>query len=95
MFLAEELCDTVAFLNEGRIAAQDTPWNLKQQYGERSVRVETEDKGVVASEVLFPGNPDDAARLKKLIGKKNLRTIHSQEATLEQIFVRLTGRGLA
>jgi fluoroquinolone transport system ATP-binding protein len=94
MHTADELCDVVAFLNDGQIVAMDAPRELKLQYGERSVAVEHRNNGSVTREVLFPENPQDASRLKSLIDEGRLETIHSQEATLEQIFIRLTGRGL-
>jgi fluoroquinolone transport system ATP-binding protein len=40
MFSADDLCDRVAFLNEGKIVAMDTPRNLKMKHGEKSVVVE-------------------------------------------------------
>jgi len=95
MQTADELCDVVAFLNEGQIVAMDVPRELKLAYGERSVVVEHRDDGAVSREVLFPEKTDDASRLKTLIDSGRVETIHSQEATLEQIFIRLTGRGLS
>lgn len=95
MQTADELCDVVAFLNDGRIVAMDAPRELKLQYGERSVAVEHRTNGSVRKEVLFPEKSEDAARLKALIDSGAVETIHSGEATLEQIFIRLTGRGLA
>jgi fluoroquinolone transport system permease protein len=40
MTIAEELCNRVAFIMDGRIRLIDTPRALKLQYGEASVRVE-------------------------------------------------------
>jgi fluoroquinolone transport system ATP-binding protein len=94
MHTAEELCDEVAFLHQGEVIAMDTPRNLKLQYGERAIRVERALNGSVTSEQLFPDKPEDARRLAELVGRPELQTIHSQVATLEQIFIRLTGRGL-
>jgi fluoroquinolone transport system ATP-binding protein len=94
MHLADELSDRVAFLNEGKIVAQDTPRKLKLRYGEQSVRVEFSGPGGVESAVLFPENESDRKRLHQLIDGGKLETMHSQEATLEQIFIQLTGRGL-
>ncbi len=37
---------------------------------------------------------EDKALLKKLIENGQIDTMHSQEASLEQIFIKLTGRGL-
>lgn len=95
MFVAEELCDKVAFINEGEIVALDTPRNLKLKYGNKSVKVEYKQDANLQKEYLFPENKEDNLRLKKLIGSNNIETIHSQEATLEQIFIKITGRELA
>lgn len=94
MAVADELCDRIAFLNEGRIAAMDTPRNLKLKYGDRSVKVEYKENGERIEKVLFPAKAEDKGRLNDIISNKEIETIHSQEATLEQIFIRLTGRGL-
>jgi fluoroquinolone transport system ATP-binding protein len=37
---------------------------------------------------------EDKDRLNYLIKEKDIETIHSQEATLEEIFIKVTGRGL-
>lgn len=95
MFLADELCDVVAFLNDGQILAQDSPRSLKLKYGERALRVEYREDGSTRAESLFIEREEDQARLSELVASGSVETIHSQEATLEQIFIRLTGRGLA
>ncbi len=95
MHVAEELCDRVAFINEGQIVAMDSPRSLKLRYGERSVAVEYEDAGLVKRDVFFLGNDGDRKSLNEIVAGKNVQTIHSQEATLEQIFIKLTGRRLA
>jgi len=94
MTVAEELCDTVAFINEGRIVKQDSPRNLKLQYGQKAVKVEYRVNGKVKTLLLFPEKPEDRAQLNYLMEQQKVETIHSQEATLEQIFIKLTGRGL-
>ncbi|MDI6713389.1 MAG: AAA family ATPase, partial [Anaerosomatales bacterium] len=95
MYIAEELCDRVAFLNEGQIVAMDSPRNLKLQHGEKSVAVEYREDGQVKREIFFLENKDDRKSFNDVVSKKDIQTIHSQEATLEQIFIKLTGRGLA
>ena len=95
MLVADELCDTVAFINEGEIVNQDSPRNLKLQYGQKAVRVEYRDNGKVETVLLFPEKPEDRTRLNRLMEQQKVETLHSQEATLEQIFIKLTGRGLA
>ncbi|HUV53355.1 MAG TPA: ABC transporter ATP-binding protein, partial [Dehalococcoidia bacterium] len=38
MLEADKLSDRVAFMNQGKIVALDTPHNLKQQYGKRALK---------------------------------------------------------
>ncbi|RSK28545.1 ABC transporter ATP-binding protein [Bacillus sp. HMF5848] len=95
MTVADELCDRVAFINDGKIVAMDSPRNLKLQYGDKSVKVEYRQGTNVQSEVLFLDKQEDKRKFVELVDSKRLQTVHSQEATLEQIFIKLTGRGLA
>lgn len=91
MNTADDLCDRVAFLYEGRLRLVDAPRALRLQYGRRAVRVESEDGTV--REYATGGLADDAAFLAQLRG--GIRTIHTQETTLEEIFIRVTGGRLA
>lgn len=94
MYIADELCDRVAFINEGEIVALDTPRRLKLQYGQRAVQVEYGENGQVRSELFFLDSEDDRARFQSILEEKEVQTVHSQEATLEQTFIKITGRGL-
>ncbi|HPR95849.1 MAG TPA: ABC transporter ATP-binding protein [Thermotogota bacterium] len=94
MFVAEELCDRVAFINEGKLVAMDTPKNLKLQYGTKSVKVEYKEGTIVKSEIFFLDKGHEKDNLSQLMKTKDIITVHSQEATLEQIFIKLTGREL-
>ena len=94
MFIADELCDRVAFINEGEIVAMNAPRTLKLQYGERSVKVEFHENGDLRSELFFLEDGADRTRFNAVVNEKDVQTVHSQEATLEQTFVKLTGRGL-
>ncbi|MBW6463717.1 MAG: ATP-binding cassette domain-containing protein [Bacillota bacterium] len=95
MFEADELSNRVAFINEGEIVALDTAENLKLKYGKRSVLVRLRDRDGVREEELPLDGEKSSARLGKLAASPDLMTIHTEEATLEKIFIRLTGRGLA
>ncbi len=95
MFEADELSDRVAFINEGTIVALDTAENLKLKYGERSVRVRLRDGDEVREERIGLSGVAASERLAELAASPDLLTIHTEEATLEAIFIRLTGRGLA
>ena len=94
MATADELCDRVAFLVDGQIALIDAPRELKVRYGERRLRVEYRVNG--ALEVRnFPleGLAENAAFLAAL-REPSLETVHTQETSLENIFIRVTGREL-
>lgn len=93
MFVADELCDRVGFIVDGKIVALDTPKNLKLKYGKHMVTVEYLQDGQLQSEVFGMEN-EDKVKLQDFIGDHDVKTIHSGEPTLEEIFVKLTGRGL-
>jgi len=94
MWEADELSNRVAFIDKGVIHALDTPENLKLQHGKRSVRVRMREDGGVR-EVEVPLSEADAGeRLKDAIASEGLLTIHTEEATLEQVFLQITGREL-
>jgi ABC-2 type transport system ATP-binding protein len=89
---ADQLCDRIAFLSEGRIVALDTPGNLKTAHGQQQVNV-TLDNGELLSIAL---DGEDAGReLQQLLSSGQVRTLHSAEATLEEVFIQLAGRRLS
>jgi fluoroquinolone transport system ATP-binding protein len=95
MFVADELCDEVAFINEGGLVALDSPRDLKLKFGQKAVRTEYRAGGELRSELLFLDSETDMRRLDQLVSSGTVETMHSQEATLEQVFIKLTGRGLS
>ncbi len=94
MHIAEELCDRVAFIVAGEISLIDSPRNLKLRYGQKLVEVEYRLDGSVKKESFSLLQETDKAKLNSLIEKGTVETIHSKEATLEEIFIRVTGREL-
>jgi len=94
MYIAEELCDRVAFIIDGVIKLIDTPKNLKIQYGQKLVDIEYVDNGQIIKETLKTIDELDKKRINYIINNYNIQTIHSKEATLEEIFIEVTGRGL-
>jgi ABC-2 type transport system ATP-binding protein len=95
MVEADKLSDAVAFINGGEIVALDTPHNLKQRYGERIVRVEVLGaNGQLESREVVMDSPETAESIQALFSRENVVTVHSSEATLEDIFIQMTGRGL-
>jgi len=89
---ADQLCDRVAFLSEGRIVALDTPSNLKAAHGEQQVNVTLDNDECVS--IALEG-VDAGRELQQLLSNRQVRTIHSAEATLEEVFIELAGRRLS
>lgn len=85
---ADLLCDHLAIIHKGEIIAQDTPQVLKRKYGENAVRIETLD-GNIYDTPLNTGESIDV--FGKLSNAKQIASVHSKEATIEDVFVKLTG----
>ncbi len=95
MMEADKLSDRVAFMNQGEIVALDTPHNLKQQYGKRALRARVATpSGELEDREVTMDTPETAEAVQKLFAEENVVTVHSEEATLEDIFISITGRGL-
>ncbi len=94
MHEADELSDRVAFINDGRLHAIDTPENLKLEHGKRSVKVRIRDGERVTEQTVSLEDAAAGEELKAAVSAAGLMTIHTEEATLESIFIEMTGRGL-
>jgi fluoroquinolone transport system ATP-binding protein len=94
MTVADELCDRVGFIVDGELRLIDAPRELKLRYGRRIVRVENKTSGrMVTWDFPLETLGDDAEFIALLRGGK-VQTIHTLEATLEDIFIEVTGRRL-
>ena len=95
MWEADKLSDRVAFMSQGKIVALDTPHNLKQQYGRRALRASVMTEGQRLEDREIPlDSPQTQEAVRELFANERVVTIHSEEATLEDIFIQITGRGL-
>ena len=95
MMEADKLSDRVAFINQGKIVALDTPHNLKQQYGKRALKAKVSThSGELEDRDIILDTPETPNAIRELFAQEKVVTIHSEEASLEDIFIRLTGRGL-
>ncbi len=91
---ADQLCQRVAFLVEGKIVADDTPRNLKLSRGKRALTVtlaDPADASRLTEESLEMDQSADQARLAALLAEGRVRAVHSQEATLEEVFIDIAG----
>lgn len=95
MFEADELSHRVAFINEGQILAIDTPEELKLAHGQRSVKVRTKTTEGVHEAVVPLDGASSAQELQAAMANGDILTIHTEEATLEDIFIEFAGRGLS
>lgn len=94
MLTADEICDRVAFLLDGHIALIDAPRELKVRHGERRLRVEYRVNGTLeVCDFPLEGLAENDAFLRA-VGQPTLETVHTQETSLENIFIRVTGREL-
>lgn len=94
MYIADELCDRVAFITDGEIKLIDTPKNLKQQYGQKLIEIEYVKEGQIYKETLKTIDDSDRQKIAYIVKSYDIQTMHSKEATLEEIFIQVTGRGL-
>lgn len=94
MTIADELCDRVALIVDGQIALVDSPRALKLKYGTPNVRVEYATNGDTSIQEFKMEGLGENAEFLALLRSGNMQTMHSTEATLESIFIEVTGRGL-
>ena len=88
---ADLLCDRVAFIVGGNIAALDTPKNLKEKNSSHRVVIDYLYQG--QRETKSIGTPELEAGIP--FAHDEIISIHSQEPTLEDMFIQYTGRGLS
>lgn len=117
MMEADELCDRIAIINEGKIVALDTPENLKDMVKkEISLKIEvypeikvdwlhslegvvgftSEEKGgTLGLRVMVADESVVGEVLARIAEKKGrIHYLYKEEPTLEDVFLKLTGRGL-
>lgn len=97
MTVADQLCDRVAFITQGNISLINSPAVLKKQYGKRNVTVEYLNGTEKSQYREFPldGLGDNNEFMSLLKSAHRVETIHTQETTLENIFIEVTGQELS
>lgn len=88
---AEELCDRIAFLNNGAIQLMDSPRALRRKYAKGTMTVELKNGETVE----VSQEKEGADWLYEQMTKKSVVSIHSNEPTLGDIFIEVTGRKLS
>ena len=94
MTVADQLCDRIAFIVDGHIPIIDSPWELKLREGERKVRVEYREESQVEDREFSLDRLGEDEGFLSLLRAERIETIHTEEATLEDVFIGTTGRRL-
>ena len=94
MNVADELCDRVAFIVDGEIKLIDSPKDLKVKKGKPIVTVGYYENNIMKYKEFELNNLGYNKEFFEFLRNNEARTIHTKEATLEDIFIETTGRSL-
>ncbi|HCM28911.1 MAG: ABC transporter ATP-binding protein [Treponema sp. GWB1_62_6] len=101
MYDAAELCDRVAFIVDGRIMALDTPLALRAAGADGTARPPARvdyayrDDGLERRASVAMADLAGDSVFRAALDDGRLLSLHSQERSLEDVFIELTGRSLA
>jgi fluoroquinolone transport system ATP-binding protein len=91
---ADELCDRVGFMVEGTLALIESPKDLKLKHGKKLVKVEYLSNGDLTREEFTLADLGSNSTFLNLLNSGRVQTIHTEEATLDDVFIKVTGRQL-
>ncbi|MEO1448564.1 MAG: ABC transporter ATP-binding protein [Bacteroidota bacterium] len=86
---AGERCDRLGLLKDGRLLCCDHPDALRQEVGRATVKVRYGDAGQHSSEFPLQGLSTEVGF--SAILEEQIYSLHSQEASLETVFLKLAG----
>ncbi|MFZ1700128.1 MAG: ABC transporter ATP-binding protein [Pyrinomonadaceae bacterium] len=92
MTTADELCDRVSFIADGEIRLTQRPSVLKKEHGKHSVKVELQNGQAAEFELKDLG---ENRTFLEFIAQNEILRINTQEATLEEVFIKVTGTKLS
>jgi len=91
---ADELCNRVGFIVDGKLILVEDPRELKLRHGVKIVKVEYIKDGELDRKEFDLKNLADNNEFLNLLRSGKVQTIHTAEATLDEIFIKATGRQL-
>jgi fluoroquinolone transport system ATP-binding protein len=89
---ADELCDRVGFIVDGKLMLIESPRDLKIRHGKKIVKIEYMNNNQLLSQEFNMQNLADNNEFLNILRSRTVQTIHSKEATLDDIFIKVTGR---
>jgi fluoroquinolone transport system ATP-binding protein len=92
---AEELCDRVAFIADGEIRALGTPRALRESGANTRVEYSFIENGKETRRSCLLAELGAEVAFRAALDACTLKSVHSQEKTLEDVFIALTGRTLS
>ena len=96
MYDADEVCNEVAFIVDGKLSLIGQPNDLKIEHGKRKLLLKYSDgvPGETESKEFSLDGLGDNGQFLELIKDKEIISIHSEDATLNDVFIKVTGRSL-
>ncbi len=91
METADQICDRVSFIVDGELVVTDTPKNLKSKHGKKAVKIELANEQSKEFPLKSLGENAD---FLSFIKQGEVRRIHTLEASLEEVFIQVTGKSL-
>jgi fluoroquinolone transport system ATP-binding protein len=88
----EELCDEVAFIAKGHLIETSSPKALKLKYGKRELKIEYLVNDELKSVTLSLDDLANQSNFMTILKQYPIITLHSQETSLDKIFIELTGQ---
>jgi ABC-2 type transport system ATP-binding protein len=85
----DELCDLIGFINHGRLIVLEETHLLKAKYGSHYLKIIYQE-GIETREELLDPTAENLLRIRDLYSEKRIISVHSMEATLAEIFRRLS-----
>ncbi|MFA9557778.1 ABC transporter ATP-binding protein [Evansella sp. AB-rgal1] len=84
------LCHRVAFLDKGELQELDNPDKLRYKYSTHAFHVETFD----GKKLVIDNEAKNADRIRELIASGQVKSMHTDNPTLGQVFLKVTGKEL-
>lgn len=88
---ADQLCDYIVFIAGGKIRAYGSPGELKKRFGKSTVEVKYRSPHGLVTELLDSTSEQTFQKLMELHKTSEIVSIHTLEATMKEIFLKVTG----